>query len=147
MLVTVSLALLYSCKEKTDEKSTEETMNGTEVVSENGDFCYLKVISRDSIILNFTRKGDSISGNFKWLPYEKDKKRSTFKGTVTRNTANATGVYQAEGMEYEEELIFTIEGNTASVKFGEMMEADNGVWKYKNINKTSTEVLNKIDCK
>jgi hypothetical protein len=50
-------------------------------------------------------------------------------------------------MEYEEELIFTIEENTASVKFGEMMEADNGVWKYKNINKSSVEVLNKIDCK
>jgi len=142
-----SLAFL-SCKQKEEDKATEQPETAT-IIKENkdGNFCYLKVVSRDSIILNYTRKGDSVSGIFNWLPYEKDKKTGTFQGTIKGNSATAVGHYFSEGMEYHEELFFTITGNQAAVKFGEMMESDDGVWRYKNINKTTVQNLDKVDCK
>lgn len=147
-LALIFSLIFLSCKQKEEEKVAEQPETAT-IIKENkdGDFCYLKVVSRDSIILNYTRKGDSISGIFNWLPYEKDKKISTFKGTIKGNSATAVGHYFSEGMEYHEELIFTITGNQAAVKFGEMIESDNGVWRYKNINKASVQNLNKVTCK
>ena len=146
VILILNLTLFSSCKQKEEQVITNNT---TEIPVEavNEKLCFLSVTSRDSIILNVTRNENNITGIFNILPYEKDKKISTFEGTITGNTANVMGKYRAEGMEYEEELVFTIENNKASVKFGEMIEAENGVWKYRDIAKTSATILDKVNCK
>lgn len=141
------LLLLASCQKKTentDATAASDTIltptTASEDVTEDGDFCYLKVISRDSIILKYNRNGEHVSGIFHWRPYEKDKKISSFEGTLKGNTVNAIGHYEAEGTHYKEELIFTLEDNQASVKFGEMLQGDDEVWRYKSIKNAGIQV-------
>lgn len=150
LTLLAAAALLISCQEKTVIKETvkEETIvekHNAEI--QDGKVCFLKVISRDSISIDAERKGDSISGVFKWNPYEKDSKTINFKGRLVGNAVTAIGTTSAEGMTYQEELIFSLTDTTASVKFGEMIEGDNGVWMYKSKSTSSEEVLLKINCK
>lgn len=143
-------ALIVSCQkkeEKTETIITEETTVTTpapEPVAEKE--CYLKVMNKDSIIVEIEHDGDSIHGIYHWKPFEKDKKISTYKGVINGSTANVVAESQQEGMNYKEEVIFTIADNTLAVKFGEMKE-DKGIWKYKDAAKTSEQVLDKVDCK
>ncbi|GGB66572.1 hypothetical protein GCM10007424_03180 [Flavobacterium suaedae] len=148
-----------ACKEEKkneeDKMGTPETVTHEEVMSEKS--CYLKVsefspeynkdrIINDSIVLQFERTGDSIYGELNWLPYEKDSKYTTFKGIVNGNKASTIAHSIAEGDDYKEELNFTLEGDKAKVMYGEMVEGDNGVWKYKDVNTTSEQVLEKVPC-
>ena len=147
MLLAAGL-LLFSCQKK-EEKVVEETTVEAEApatAATEEQTCYLSVISKDSIVLNVTKKGDSVSGTFKWLPAEKDKKITEFKGVLNGNTVTAIGSATAEGTTNKEELIFTLDGGQAKVKFGEMTEGKDGVWVYKDKNATSEQVLNKVDC-
>lgn len=148
VFVILSLILL-SCKKHEEQNVLEQSQVPAVKTEEpqDGNFCYLKVISKDSIILNFARKGDSVVGRFDWKPYEKDKKLSMFKGIVNGSSVNALANYQAEGMNYTEELIFSLEATTATVKYGEMVESDNGIWMYKNKAKTSEQKLDQVECK
>ena len=152
LLLSACLLLLGSCQKKTENTDTvvSDTTSITtatpEELTEDGEFCYLKVISKDSIILKYTRTGEHITGIFHWRPYEKDKKISSFEGTIKGSTVNAIGHYDAEGSHFKEELIFTLEDNQASVKFGEMLQGDDEVWRYKSIKNAGTQVLPKVDC-
>ena len=149
----ISFLFIASCQKKAE--NTDATIDTTSVISnspegiqtEDGEFCYIKVISKDSIILRYNRNGEHVSGIFHWRPYEKDKKISSFEGTIKGNTVNAIGHYDAEGMHYKEELIFTLENDQASVKFGEMLQGDDDVWRYKSIRNAGVQVLPKADCK
>lgn len=158
-----SLLMMASCQEsKQDDAKVvpqePSSENIADAVQKNDRMCFLKVIEgkaeygtnkviRDSIIFEIERKGDSIYGIFDWKPYEKDKKISTYKGTIKGKTGTAIASYQAEGMEYDEELVFTLGEDQVSIIYGEMAEGEDGVWKYKNKEASSTQVLDKVDCK
>ena len=148
-----------ACKEeKKNEEDKMETTEATtekEVVSEES--CFLQIseftaeynkerVINDSIVLKFERTGDSIYGELNWLPYESDKKYSTFKGVMKGNEATAVSHSTAEGNDYKEELKFTVDGDKAKVMYGEMVEGEDGVWKYKDVNTASTQVLDKVPC-
>jgi uncharacterized lipoprotein YajG len=150
LMILAAAALLFSCQKKEEKTVIEETTIEAEAPAATTpaeeQTCYLSVISKDSIVLNITKKGDSISGTFKWLPAEKDKKISQFKGVLNGNTVTAIGSASAEGTTNKEELIFTLDGGQAKVKFGEMAQGKNGIWVYKDKAATSEQVLNKVDC-
>ena len=147
---------LLSCKkeDKTviEQTTVEETAPTPETIAELQ--CYLAVTesqnegkaSNDTLMLNYERKGDSIYGEFKWLPYYKDKKTGTFAGTVKNNTAHTVLIARGEGMTNKEEFIFDIATDKVSVKMGEMAESKDGVWMYKDIKATSDNAIAKTDC-
>lgn len=142
------LFILGSCQKK-EEKETVVEETTIEKVTEGTlekDMCFLEVVSKDTITLTITRDGDNISGVYKSIPYEKDRKTNIFKGTINGNTVTAVGTVSAEGMTNQEEIIFTLEDKQASIKFGEMIEGDDGVYRYKNINNTSPMAIPKISC-
>ncbi|RWW96622.1 hypothetical protein [Flavobacterium cerinum] len=149
-IFAAGLLLLNSCQKKEEKPETvvEETTieKITETAAEK-DMCFLQVISRDTIMLTITRDGDNISGTYKSIPFEKDKKTNVFKGTIKDNVVTAVGTVSAEGMTNKEEIIFTIDDKQASIKFGEMIEGDDGVYRYKNVNNTSPMAITKVDCK
>lgn len=149
LAVSAAGLILISCQQKEEKNETviEETtveQTAPEPMAEKE--CYLKVIAKDSIIVEIEHNGDSISGIYHWKPFEKDKKISTYKGVMKGNMANVLASSQQEGMNYEEEVIFTVTDNKLAVKFGEMIEED-GIWIYKDKNSTSEQVLDKVDCK
>lgn len=148
VLAAIGSLLFGSCKKETETTVVEDTtIDKTVVETPATDMCFLQAVSRDSVMLTITRDGNNISGTYKSLPYEKDKKTIIFKGTIKDNTVTAIGTVSAEGMTSEEEIIFTIENNQATVKIGEMIEGDDSVYRYKNKNTAYAQVLSKVDCK
>ncbi|QEE50760.1 hypothetical protein FUA48_14590 [Flavobacterium alkalisoli] len=160
-LLIITTSLFVSCNDKKNEEVVVPEEKAEKNVTETPSYekmCFLKVteskaeynenrVIRDSIVFELEREGDSISGTFNWLPFEKDKKLSTFKGTLSGNTGNAIADYSAEGMNYKEELVFTLGENQVSIIYGEMIEGEDGIWKYKNKEAASTQTLSKVDCK
>ena len=150
--IIVSVLLLASCQKK-EEKTETVTVDASEnkvsdIKNPDGEYCFRKIIKKDSVILNFTRKGDHVEGIFHWKPYEKDKKIASFKGTMDGSTANTIGEYDAEGMHYKEELVFMLDDDDhALIRFGEMLEGDDGIWRYRNKENAGVQVLPKVDCK
>lgn len=156
IILTASLALL-SCK-KEDKTVIEQTTVEETAPADNGILvtqCYRAVTAiqdegktvNDSILLNFERNGDSITGEFKWLPYYKDKKTGTFKGTVQGTTATTVLTAKGEGLTNKEEFIFDIDAENVSVKMGEMKEGKDGIWHYKDVKATSENAIPRTDCK
>ncbi|RYD51453.1 MAG: hypothetical protein EOP52_10705 [Sphingobacteriales bacterium] len=77
--------------------SQEATLPGT--------MCFLNVEGRDTSHIQLTITGSQISGNYDWLPYEKDARRGTLKGTMEGSGAEqkvrGTWSYMQEGMNQE----------------------------------------------
>ena len=160
IILLSGLLSVIACKDNTEEKTTilpqeAPVENVADAVNNNDKMCFLKVVEgndknrviRDSIIFEMERKGDSIYGIFDWKPYEKDTKISTYRGIINGKTGTAIAHYKAEGMEYDEELVFTLGEDQVSVIYGEMTEGDDDIWRYKNKEASSVQVLNKVDCK
>jgi hypothetical protein len=157
ILILAACLALLSCK-KDDKTVIEQTTVEETAPADNGILvtqCYRAVTSiqdegktiNDSILLNFQRTGDSITGEFKWLPYYKDKKTGTFKGTVQGRTATTVLTATGEGMTNKEEFIFDIDAKEVNVKMGEMAEGKDGVWHYKDKNAASGNAIPRTDCK
>ena len=148
-----ALLLSVSCQKK--EEKTEETTivkdsvvevkNATPVA--DGEMCFLQVVSKDSILLTIKKEGENVSGTYKTLPFEKDKKTIVFNGTLKDSLVTAVGTAMAEGTTVKEEFIFILNSDKAGVKFGEMIEGDDGVYRYKNKNSASALYINKTECK
>ena len=150
MLLATGL-LLFACQKKTETEETiiEETITDApapQVADAAGKQCYLKVVAKDSIIFQAERYGDSIQGIFHFKPFEKDKKISSFKGVMNGNEGTAIALSKGEGMENREQLDFKLEDGKVTIKFGEMVEGKDGVWRYKDMNNTSLEVLPVVNC-
>jgi hypothetical protein len=63
------------------------------------------------------------------------------------STANTIGEYDAEGIHYKEELVFMLDDDDhALIRFGEMLEGDDGIWRYRNKENAGVQVLPKVDC-
>jgi hypothetical protein len=159
ILVCLSVLSLLSCKEKEQNETVNEN-NDNAAVAENvtEKYCFLKVspyspeynkdrVVADSIVFEFEKKGDSVYGVLNWLPYEKDTKRSTFKGTLIDGKGRAIAETMAEGMEYKEELHFSVNNNTANITYGAMQQDSTGIWRYETGTEKSDQVLEKIACK
>jgi hypothetical protein len=160
-LACTATLLLASCKDKpadtvTEETTVEETAPQPADITEKQ--CFLQVTEgkaeyannktlHDSIIFEMERKGDSIWGIFHWKPQEKDKKIASYKGTISGTTGTVIANSHAEGMNYNEEVIFTLTDSAVAIKYGEMAEGKDGIWHYKDKNNTSEQVLTKVECK
>lgn len=81
--------------------------------------------------------GSEVTGNFNWLPAEKDKKTGPFKGTISAvdpmmmaRTIDAFWETSAEGMTATEELKIIMGEGNAAAGFGEMKDRGDGVYVY-----------------
>ncbi|MXN90268.1 hypothetical protein GR160_03435 [Flavobacterium sp. Sd200] len=157
ILSAIVLLIATACKKTVDAETVieETSVEKTTPLESSGSQCYLTVaesvendkVVNDTLSLNFERTGDSITGEFKWLPFYKDKKTGTFKGVVTNNIANTILIAQAEGVNNKEEFIFEIKPDRVLVKMGEMKEGENGLWQYKNSVSASDVAIAISGCK
>lgn len=108
-------------------------------------FYYEKQTSRgfyDISWLKLNITGNTVTGEFKNLPAEKDSKVGTFTGTVgpvdkmeMARTADVWWDSMAEGMHVREQLKVIFGEGTAQVAFGEMTDRGDGVYVYKDPSK------------
>lgn len=150
-ILASALLLLGSCQKKEDktEAATNEkaiSEPNKEELSENVEMCFMQVVSKDTLLLTVIKKGDNVSGTYRSAPFEKDKKTNVFNGTLSGNTITAVGTALGEGKAVQEEIIISLENNQAGIKFGEMIEGDDGVYRYKNIKSATSLFIKKVDC-
>lgn len=102
--------------------------------------------------LNIT--GDNVTGEFNYLPAEKDKKIGKFEGKVgavdkvaMARTADVMWKSMAEGMTVTEQLKIVFGEGTAQANFGEMVDRGDGVYVYKDESKLSFgQIMSDVDC-
>ncbi|MEI8223750.1 MAG: hypothetical protein WCG20_01360 [bacterium] len=108
----------------------------------------------DRAILNMTILGNTISGEYKNLPAEKDSKTGTFEGVVgpmnpkiSSRTADVWWNVMAEGMQATEQLKIQFGEGSAVAFFGEMKDSEDGSYVYAHPEKlTPGFQMNQKDC-
>jgi len=151
-LLAFGLLLSVSCKkkeEKTEETTVEEVKTETPAPEEtiaDGETCFLQVVSKDTLSLKIKKDGDNVSGTFRSVPFEKDRRTIVFEGSLNGDTVTAVGNATGEGQTQKEEFIFILKNNQAGVKFGEMIQGDDDVYRYKSKNTATPLFINKVDC-
>ena len=79
-------------------------------------FCYLRTEGtelQDSFVVKLVVDGHNVSGEMKYLPWQKDASIGTLKGTKTNNILKLTWTYWQEGMETMEKVAFKLEDDKA----------------------------------
>lgn len=94
---------------------------------------------KDMSWLKLDLAGSNVTGEFQYIPAEKDSKIGIFEGTVEAvdkmsmtRTANVMWNSSAEGMNVTEELRIVFGEGNATVGFGEMVDRGDGVYVYKD---------------
>jgi hypothetical protein len=104
--------------------------------------------------LKINLTGDKVTGEFRNLPAEKDRKVGTFEGSVSKvdpyimaRTADVTWSALQEGMQTKEQLRIVFGEGTANAYFGEMVDKGDGVYVYKDLDKlTAGMSMNDVAC-
>lgn len=74
-------------------------------VSENQEFCYLSVLSKDSAKLSYTVSNNKVSGRLIYNNFEKDSQQGAISGTISGDTLKLKYKFASEGVNSERENI------------------------------------------
>jgi hypothetical protein len=161
ILIVLFFAGIYFFVSYNDKKETvindDDTNN---VVAINPiQLCFYKSTKTNSSFndvswLRLNLSGEKVTGEFNYLPAEKDKKTGTFEGTVgavdkmaMARTADVWWSSMAEGMQNKEQLRIVFGEGNAQAGFGEMVDRGDGIYVYKDISKLSYgENMNDVGC-
>jgi hypothetical protein len=89
-------------------KTTEQTNNTTTVSS----LCFLRTegkANQDSTSIELVIKGDKITGQMNWLPYQKDSRKGTLDGIIKGDSILAKWSFMQEGMQDTINLKFKLD--------------------------------------
>ncbi|MBP7831849.1 MAG: hypothetical protein KA028_02425 [Candidatus Pacebacteria bacterium] len=158
LAIIVVLAIVASKNWKTKEElaalnNPAETPSETESAS----FCYIwNTEAGDSATLKLvTSDGINVTGEFNYMPFQKDSKKGTIKGSVgevdevaQQQNADLLWTASAEGVTNVEELSVILGAGTAKPGFGEMkLDPISGVYKYADASKVSYDLtLQRTEC-
>ncbi len=158
MVVVVVLGLVYFFKsKKVDDVVVPVQQVGTTVHSAKlcfyGEFKTNRNLS-DVSWAKLDMVGGKVTGEFNYLPAEKDKKVGKFTGSVSAvdkiamaRTADVMWTSMAEGMTVTEQLKIVFGEGTAQAGFGEMVDRGDGVYVYKDAKNISLgQIMTDIDC-
>lgn len=91
-------------------KNTPRT-NNTPTVSS---LCFLRIDGKskpDSTSIELVIKGDQVTGQMNWLPYQKDSRKGTLSGIMKGDTIQAKWSFMQEGMKDTLNLRFKLNGD------------------------------------
>ncbi len=125
VLLCISV-LVTGCKNVDKQKNDMEESTAKTSVSNNGLLCFQKIYPyqdnpsiQDVLELNLTIDGNTVSGNYNWLPAEKDQRRGTLDGSLTDDTITAQYRFMQEGMEQTATLKIRLMDDEVQVEGGE----------------------------
>lgn len=101
---------------------------------------------KDITTVQLVVKGDNITGDMHWHPYEKDGAHGTLKGVKKGDVITADYAYMIEGSNQMEEVIFKLEGDKLSKLVGELTEKGEKLVIKDPSKAKYTEVYPKADC-
>ena len=86
--------------------------------------CYFGVLEKDSVLLNASMKGDSITGTLDYKLYEQDNSNGVFRGKMYGDTLRVLYTFVSEGMESVSEVTFLKKDSLLISGYGPMKESD-----------------------
>jgi hypothetical protein len=96
-------------------KSTPTTNNTPTVTS----LCFLRIEGKgksDTTSIELVIKGNKVTGQMNWLPYQKDSRKGTLEGTIKGDTLQAKWSFMQEGTKDTMNLKFKLDGGQLSQK-------------------------------
>ncbi|ASV30730.1 hypothetical protein [Maribacter cobaltidurans] len=118
--------LVTGCKNGDKQKNDMEESTAKTSISNKGQLCFQNVYpyqdnpsTQDVLELNLTIDGNTVSGNYNWLPAEKDQRKGTLNGTLTDDNVTAQYHFMQEGMEQTAMLKIRLMDDKAQVEGGE----------------------------
>ncbi len=148
--LVVTSGILISCNnQSTNNSAVPQTTNTEQPAKDNqANHCYAYTTDKDSVLMEITTSGNSVSGTLTYKILEKDQNRGTIRGTMNGDTLIAAYKFMSEGIESVREVAFIKKGNDFIEGFGEVEEV-NGAMKFKDIsriNYSSNMVLRRVEC-
>ena len=153
-VIVVGIILTLNSK-KTESVTTPPVVTTTSPIS----LCFYGATKTsnglsDVSLVTMHINGNQVTGEFKYLPGEKDREVGTFSGTVgpvdkvaMARTADVWWDSMGEGMETKQQLKIIFGEGTAQAGFGEMTDRGDGVYVYKNPSTiTYGQIMSDIDC-
>ncbi|MFD2933112.1 hypothetical protein [Spirosoma flavum] len=144
------LILVIGCKSRSSEQATNgsaetQTSEKTTASTTPDTLCFQKIMSRDTTTLQLVINGEQATGYLDSKPYEKDRARGPFQGTINGSKIGGDWQRSGEGTTQPYTLDFTLQGDTISWHEGERIERQ-GKWVLKSLNTGYQNVLAKINC-
>ncbi len=147
-LAVIGFAALFINAKKQQEVAVTPTVDTSPsslcyALNKKGDTAFLK--------LNTTDGGITITGELATYPAEKDAMKGTLSGTATNVSGDTVfdGQYanSAEGMNNISEQLIKLDETQAQIGYGEMVEATDGTYDYKDKTKVNYSLsLPAVDC-
>ncbi|MCX6217912.1 hypothetical protein [Spirosoma sp.] len=145
-----TLFLLASCQSRPSEQSASESVQtqpdrqqASATVPDT--LCFQQVMNRDTTKLQLVINGNLATGYLDNKPFEKDRARGNFQGSVSTNTIQADWQRSGEGTTQIYPLDLTMNGDTISWYEGERVEKA-GKWVLKEPRSGYRYVLVKTTC-
>ncbi len=101
---------------------------------------------KDITTVQLVIKGDSITGEMHWHPYQKDGAHGTLKGSKKGDVITADYIYMIEGSNQIEEVVFKLDSDKLNKLEGELVEKGNKLVIKDPTKAKYTEVYPKADC-
>jgi hypothetical protein len=127
---TASLAII-SCssnpnkQSKTDSTVVSDTVVKTQPAVQSNktpaasSLCFLRTDGKnnqDSTSIELVIKGNKVSGQMNWMPYQKDSRKGKLDGIIAGDTIKATWAFMQEGMPYTLGLKFKLDKDQLTQK-------------------------------
>lgn len=145
--IIVTLCFLASAcgnNSGSNSKNTIDTVNNAVSTTE----CYTYIKDRDTITLQVTVNGHSVTGALNYSLYEKDKSQGVIQGEVRGDTLLADYEFKSEGIVSLREVAFLKKEGGYAEGYGEAEEKD-GKMMFKNVaelNYSNSVILKKVNC-
>lgn len=153
-LIILTVVLAVGCTQNKSENTSQTTdslaVNSPEVVANNGKYCYLGVLSRDSMKLELERNGNVFSGFLFYNRYETDSSIGEFNGTISGDTLKGVFDFMAEGMISKIDKYFLLQNEKLVEAVGAFKHLDDYTLVFENPSELKygeTYTLEPTDCK
>lgn len=116
--ILILAILLASCNTQVKETETNSSAK-VEQKNTSETNCYLYAGLSDTVSMNLTHLGDSITGYLVYNFKEKDKNTGTINGSMNGNILIAEYTFLSEGIQSCRQVAFKLEGTSFSEGYGE----------------------------
>lgn len=115
----VLILVFWACS-KNNQSNTDDSETHKELVCFKNEYPYEDdsgLTDIEELTLNIS--GNEVTGEYNWLPAEKDQRKGKLKGTVIGKTISAKYVFMQEGIEDNADLTIIIENDKAIITGGD----------------------------
>jgi hypothetical protein len=116
------IAVLTSCEEKQksnsssqgDSELSQESSTGNSQTNQLITMCFQRVegkSNQDTSTINLLIDGNAVLGNFNWIPFEKDSRKGTIKGTKDGDIIKGVWTFMQEGTNDSLAVEFKLSGD------------------------------------